>query len=57
MIENVDLSELHKSTLECNLIYWRAKEEQLAEELRVAFYKQIELYNELLKRKENTNDN
>lgn len=57
MNENVDLSKLHKSTLECNLSYWRAKEEQLAEELRVAFYKQVELHNELLKRKENTNDN
>lgn len=56
MNENVDLSKLHKSTLECNLNYWRAKEE-LAKELRVAFYKQVELYNELLKRKENTNDN
>jgi len=54
MIENVDLSKLHKSTLECNLNYWKTKEEQLAEELRVAFYKQIELYNELLKRKEDT---
>lgn len=56
MNENVDLSKLHKSTLECNLIYWRAKEEQLSKELRDAFYKQVELYNELLKRKENTND-
>lgn len=57
MIENVDLSKLHKSTLECNLSYWRAKEERLAKELKVAFHKQIELHNELLKRKETPNDN
>jgi hypothetical protein len=43
MKENVDLSKLHKSTLECNLSYWRAKEERLATELRVVFYKQAEL--------------
>lgn len=57
MNENVDLSKLHKSTLECNLIYWRAKEEQLAEKLRIVFTNQLKIHSELLKRKETPNDN
>jgi len=53
---STDLSKVHESVLQCNLSYWQAIEKELLLELRLTYSKQSEIYDELSKGKENTND-